>query len=246
MQDWARAIDSTPSYASRLLKKLITINNVIIRTGYEPGKTPLYKMNTLVETWKGCLNVQGLYERIKQGLYICARVDKAPEQEPSDSEARLKTDLKDSNKDRSKDLPESAFSEAEESDTLDPLTEAYKKAEERKLSIRDEFPNPPKDKDFDGLTKLYDWRFPGQRVMAKLRNPKDRSGTGAIVTARRIFQQAEAQGVPIAVMAEVIYSATEQDLSPWDVVSQAKTLRRMVKNRASPATTDWSRESNKM
>lgn len=142
------------------------------------------------------------------------------------------------------DLPESASQETEEPQPLDPLAAAYQTAEERRLTIGDKFPEFPRD--LDGLVRYYDYRFPGQRAMAKIRNSKDRAGNAAIVTARRIFQQAEAQGVPIAVMAEVIYSATEQDLSPWDVVSQAKTLKRMVRNRASPATTDWSLETNKM
>lgn len=74
LREFAEAVDSSITYVSKQLKQLIEWK-VIIRTNYEPGKTPTYTFNTRVAQWdKGCLNVQGLNEKTKQGLYKCARV----------------------------------------------------------------------------------------------------------------------------------------------------------------------------
>ncbi len=74
LKEFAQATDSSTTYISKQLKQLIEWN-VIIRTSYKPGKTPTYTFNTRVAQWdKGCLNVQGLNERIRQGLYKRTRV----------------------------------------------------------------------------------------------------------------------------------------------------------------------------
>jgi len=74
LKEFAEAVDSSPSYISKQLKQLIGWN-VIIRTSYQPGKTPTYTFNTRVAQWdKGCINVQGLNKKTRQGLYKCARV----------------------------------------------------------------------------------------------------------------------------------------------------------------------------
>ncbi len=74
LKEFAEAVDTSASYVSKQLKQLIEWN-IIIRTSYEPGKVPAYTFNTRVEQWyKGCINVQGLNEKTKQGLYKCARV----------------------------------------------------------------------------------------------------------------------------------------------------------------------------
>jgi phage replication O-like protein O len=74
LNEFAQACDTSPSYVSKQLKELIKWG-VIKRVRYEPGKTPVYTINTRVAQWcKGCIDVQGLHERIIQGLYNCARV----------------------------------------------------------------------------------------------------------------------------------------------------------------------------
>jgi len=74
LKEFAQATDSSITYISKQLKQLIEWN-VIIRTSYEPGKTPTYTFNTRIAQWdKGCLKVQGLNERIRQGLYKRTRV----------------------------------------------------------------------------------------------------------------------------------------------------------------------------
>lgn len=74
LAEFAAACNSSSSYISKQLKQLIHWK-VITRHNYEPGKTPSYSFNTRVAQWdKGCLNVQGLYEKTMQGLYKSARV----------------------------------------------------------------------------------------------------------------------------------------------------------------------------
>lgn len=73
LNEFAEGVNSSISYVSKQLKQLIEWN-VIIRTKYEPGKTPTYTFNTRVAQWdKGCIDVQGLNEKIKQGLYKCSK-----------------------------------------------------------------------------------------------------------------------------------------------------------------------------
>jgi phage replication O-like protein O len=101
LKEFAEAVDSSPSYVSKQLKQLIEWN-VIIRTSYSPGKTAAYTFNTRVAEWdKGCTNVQGLdecirqglYKRARVGLYECARVDKAPSLDNSLFDPPLKKDI---------------------------------------------------------------------------------------------------------------------------------------------------------
>lgn len=74
LSEFAQACGSDESYISKQLKQLIKLN-VVVRTNYQPGKTPTYSLNTRVAQWdKGCLNVQGLTECAKQGLYKQTRV----------------------------------------------------------------------------------------------------------------------------------------------------------------------------
>lgn len=105
LKEFAEAVDSSSSYVSKQLKQLIEWN-VIVRTSYNPGKTPAYTFNTRVADWnKGCINIQGLHECTIQGLYKCtrvglnecARVDKAPCLDNPSSEPHLKKEL---NKDK--------------------------------------------------------------------------------------------------------------------------------------------------
>ena len=73
LKEFAEGVNSSISYVSKQLKQLIEWN-VVIRTKYEPGKTPAYTFNTRVAQWdKGCINVQGLSKKIKQGLYKCSK-----------------------------------------------------------------------------------------------------------------------------------------------------------------------------
>ncbi len=74
LKEFALACDSSETYMSKQLKQLIEWK-VIKRKNYSPGKIPEYEINTRVDQWdKGCLNVQGLNENIRQGLYNQARV----------------------------------------------------------------------------------------------------------------------------------------------------------------------------
>lgn len=74
LKEFALACDSSETYMSKQLKQLIEWK-VVKRKNYSPGKVPEYEINTRVDEWdKGCLNVQGLNENIKQGLYNQARV----------------------------------------------------------------------------------------------------------------------------------------------------------------------------
>lgn len=71
LQDFAEACDSTKSYISTQLKKLVE-GKVIIRKNYAPGKTPEYGINTRVSEWrKGFINVEHLHKCITKGLYKC-------------------------------------------------------------------------------------------------------------------------------------------------------------------------------
>lgn len=108
LKEFAEAVDSSSSYVSKQLKQLIKWN-VIVRTSYNPGKTPTYTFNTRVADWdKGCVNIQGLNKCAIQGLYKCAiqglnecaRVDKAPSLDNQPSEPPLNKDL---NKDKEKE-----------------------------------------------------------------------------------------------------------------------------------------------
>lgn len=74
LKEFALACDSSETYMSKQLNQLIKWK-VIKRENYSPGKVPEYEINTRVDQWdKGCLNVQGLNENIRQGLYNQARV----------------------------------------------------------------------------------------------------------------------------------------------------------------------------
>ena len=74
LKEFALACDSSETYMSKQLKQLIEWK-VIKRKNYSPGKIPEYEINTRVDEWdKGCLNIQGLNENIRQGLYNQARV----------------------------------------------------------------------------------------------------------------------------------------------------------------------------
>ena len=74
LKEFALACDSSETYMSKQLKQLIEWK-VVKRKNYSPGKIPEYEINTRVDEWdKGCLNVQGLNENIRQGLYNQARV----------------------------------------------------------------------------------------------------------------------------------------------------------------------------
>lgn len=74
LKDYSEACGTSEPYVSRQINILLN-KNVIIRVKYEPGKTPIYTFNTRVAQWdKGCLNVQELSNRIRQGLYDCIRV----------------------------------------------------------------------------------------------------------------------------------------------------------------------------
>lgn len=74
LKEFALACDSSETYMSKQLKQLIEWK-VVKRKNYSPGKVPEYEINTRVDEWgKGCLNVQGLNENIKQGLYNQTRV----------------------------------------------------------------------------------------------------------------------------------------------------------------------------
>ena len=74
LKEFALACDSSETYMSKQLKQLIEWK-VIKRKNYSPGKIPEYEINTRVDQWdKGCLNIQGLNENIRQGLYNQARV----------------------------------------------------------------------------------------------------------------------------------------------------------------------------
>lgn len=74
LNEFAQACGSSDSYISKQIKQLIKWQ-VIIRTNYQPGKTPTYTFNTRVAQWdRGCINVQGLYESAVKGLYKSARV----------------------------------------------------------------------------------------------------------------------------------------------------------------------------
>ena len=74
LKEFSIACDSSESYMSKQIKQLIEWK-VIKRVNYEPGKAPTYEINTRVAQWdKGCLNVQGLHESIRQGLYKRTRV----------------------------------------------------------------------------------------------------------------------------------------------------------------------------
>ena len=74
LREFALACDSSETYMSKQLKQLIEWK-VIKRKNYSPGKIPEYEINTRVDQWdKGCLNIQGLNENIRQGLYNQARV----------------------------------------------------------------------------------------------------------------------------------------------------------------------------
>lgn len=69
LKEFAKATDSSKSYVSKQLKKLIK-KKIILRTKNEPGKTPAYKFNTRVEQWdKGCVDTQQLNKNATQGLY---------------------------------------------------------------------------------------------------------------------------------------------------------------------------------
>lgn len=107
LKEFAEACDSSPTYVSKQLKKLID-DNVIIRTENNVGKVPAYAINTRVVLWdKGCLNRQGLSERIRQGLFVCSsqglskqtRVDAQSGLEPQDFQGSPKERFKESIKD---------------------------------------------------------------------------------------------------------------------------------------------------
>lgn len=102
LPEFAAACDTSQPYISRQLKDLLE-KNIIFRVNYQPGKTPVYTFNTRVAEWdKGCINVQGLSEQIRQGLYECARVglsdcarvNQEPTLEPPVKEAPVKKELK--------------------------------------------------------------------------------------------------------------------------------------------------------
>lgn len=74
LKEFALACDSSETYMSKQLKQLIEWK-AVKRKNYSPGKVPEYEINTRVDEWdKGCLNVQGLNENIRQGLYNQTRV----------------------------------------------------------------------------------------------------------------------------------------------------------------------------
>jgi len=74
LKEFAATCDSSETYMSKQLKQLIEWK-VITRKNYSPGKVPDYEINTRVDEWgKGCLNVQGLNENTRQGLYNTTRV----------------------------------------------------------------------------------------------------------------------------------------------------------------------------
>ena len=102
LRDFAQACNTSQPYISRQIKQLIK-TNIILRSNYQPGKTPTYTINTRVAQWdKGCIDVQGLYKCIRQGLYKCAiqglhdcaRVNQAETVEPVETEPLLKKVLK--------------------------------------------------------------------------------------------------------------------------------------------------------
>lgn len=131
LRDFATACDTSESYISKQLKQLIEWN-VISRTNYQPGKVPTYSINTRVAQWyKGCINVQGLNECIKQGLYNCARVDQ-PEtleavSEESSGKKVLKKDIKKDIEDTNVSSPDGAAEMPTSQELIVELTENYRK-----------------------------------------------------------------------------------------------------------------------
>lgn len=72
LKEFASATGSSVTYISKQLKQLVEWN-IVQRTTYQPGKAPFYTLNTRVNEWdKGCINVQGLNERVREGLYKCS------------------------------------------------------------------------------------------------------------------------------------------------------------------------------
>jgi len=69
LADFAASCGTSKPYISRQLQQLLK-KNIIKRVSYQPGKTPIYKFNTRVIEWdRGCIDVEGLSDCIKQGLY---------------------------------------------------------------------------------------------------------------------------------------------------------------------------------
>lgn len=69
--EFAEACGSSRSYISRQLNDLIN-KNLIRRTAYEPGKTPVYSFVTQVAEWDpSCIDLDALINNASQGTYEC-------------------------------------------------------------------------------------------------------------------------------------------------------------------------------
>jgi hypothetical protein len=74
LREFAAACGSSPSYISRQLNDLIN-KNIVCRTAYEPGKTPVYSFITRVADWDpACIDMDVLVKNASRGVYDCRDV----------------------------------------------------------------------------------------------------------------------------------------------------------------------------
>ncbi|MBM7623657.1 replication protein [Sporohalobacter salinus] len=137
LKEFAQATNSSKSYVSKQLKKLVN-KQVIFRTSHEAGKTSSYTFNTRVEQWhKGCIDTQGLRKNKTQGLYKYT----TPEQTSSPDDTtvsqrakeRIKENVKNNKKSnvRNKDVININLHNRQENESVSDVEEILNYAREK-------------------------------------------------------------------------------------------------------------------
>ena len=68
LDEFAKNCDTTKQYISRQLKVLVD-KKIVIRCEYQPGKTPVYKINTLIAEWdSSSIDLEKFAQRINEGF----------------------------------------------------------------------------------------------------------------------------------------------------------------------------------
>lgn len=68
LDEFAKNCDTTKQYISRQLKVIVD-KKIVIRCEYQPGKTPVYKINTLIAEWdSSSIDLEKFAQRINEGF----------------------------------------------------------------------------------------------------------------------------------------------------------------------------------
>ena len=224
LKEFALACNSSETYVSKQIKQLVTWK-VILRTSYEPGKVPSFTVNTRVAQWdKGCLNVQGLNDCIRQGLFKWTRVplsdqtrvDQGSDLEPQGIEPPLKKDLK--------KVKESTLGDTGVAKEIVPPDNGHTDPKEKHpgiikpqafkyLELIDTIETLELTKQISHLVVAYNACNPEQYKQY---------GAGGSIKAHQEFKKAvEDQQVPARdILIEILYDQEEDvEPKPWDIVN---------------------------